>query len=284
MPTVITTINASDALEPTSRTNINNNFASLNANKLEVGNNLLDVVSKPSAINNILPSQTGNNGKFLTTNGTVASWGNSAGVPDASTIVKGITEISVTPVDPTTPIALGTNDVRCPQVDVSSITVDIVNALAGTGVPSGSNKFVTADTDALKELLANKDATVTLGASDTKYPTQKAVKTYVDNQIATRAASNPLGTWSGDIKANADGNGHQVTTDGFLVGYTDAVGGAPDITVYTDSNATPTTVRWYFSGTNGHTSFMIPVKKNDYYKVVLTSYTMTHMYFLPLGT
>lgn len=181
MPTVITTINAADKLEPDSRVNINNNFASLNTNKLEVANNLSDVASKPTAINNIMPDQTSANGKFLTSNGSAVSWGSPTGVSDASTTVKGIVEISATPAIPATPIALGVNDVKCPQVDVSTITADIVGAMAGSGVPSASNKFVTADTDALKELLSNKDATTTLGTSDTKYPTQKAVKTYVDS-------------------------------------------------------------------------------------------------------
>jgi hypothetical protein len=57
-------------------------------------------------------------------------------------------------------------------------------ALAGSGTPSAANKFVTADTDALKELLANKKTTSTLSEnSDTYYPSQKAVKTYVDTSI-----------------------------------------------------------------------------------------------------
>jgi hypothetical protein len=70
-------------------------------------------------------------------------------------------------------------------------TTDEKAALAGSGTPSASNKFVTADTDALKEVLSNKDATTTLGTSDTKYPTQKAVKTYVDgNPITSTNGSN----------------------------------------------------------------------------------------------
>lgn len=38
-------------------------------------NNLSDVANAASAINNILPTQTSNSGKYLTTNGSVASWG-----------------------------------------------------------------------------------------------------------------------------------------------------------------------------------------------------------------
>ena len=42
---------------------------------------------------------------------------------------------------------------------------------------------------ALKEDLTNKSTTTTLGTSDVLYPTQKAVKTYVDAQVATAAIS-----------------------------------------------------------------------------------------------
>jgi len=186
--TSIITLLSTDALYPLSLNNINANFAALNAGKLDVFNNLSDVANAATAINNIMPSQTGNNGKFLITNGSAISWGSPSGIPTASTTVLGIAEISATPVDPLIPIALGVNDLRCipAGVSVASITQDLINAIAGTGVPSASNKFVTNDTlttfEALAELLANKDATITLGTSDTKYPSQKAVKTYVDNQ------------------------------------------------------------------------------------------------------
>jgi hypothetical protein len=45
---------------------------------LQSGSNLSDVCSASTSINNILPSQTSNSGKVLTTNGTVASWGTAA--------------------------------------------------------------------------------------------------------------------------------------------------------------------------------------------------------------
>ena len=42
------------------------------------------------------------------------------------------------------------------------------------------------------ENVANKDATATLGTSDTLYPSQKAVKTYVDTRIL-RGTGTPEG-------------------------------------------------------------------------------------------
>ena len=79
---------------------------------------------------------------------------------------------------------------------------DQKDALAGSGTPAAGNKFVTADTDALKVLLSNKDTDGTLAAdSDTKYPSQKAVKTYADTKVSdwtngntTRAAAAASGT------------------------------------------------------------------------------------------
>lgn len=62
-------------------------------------------------------------------------------------------------------------------------------ALAGTGSPSGSNKYVTKDTNDLNQVISNLDTTAVLGTSDTKYPSQKAVKTYVDNNKTTTARS-----------------------------------------------------------------------------------------------
>ncbi len=107
-------------------------------------------------------------------------------------------------------------------------------------------------------------------------------KTYVDAQVATKV----LGTWG---NATADGAAHQVTTDGFLVGYaTNAGGNALDVVVYTDSSNPPTTVR-----ANPHNptttagsilGWCVPVKKSDYYKISPAGgTTVTAAYFLPFG-
>jgi hypothetical protein len=60
------------------------------------------------------------------------------------------------------------------------------NALVGSsGTPGSGNKYLTEDDKTNNiEVLANKDTTTTLGTSDTKYPSQKAVKTYVDKKTA----------------------------------------------------------------------------------------------------
>ncbi|MRX48544.1 hypothetical protein [Pedobacter puniceum] len=63
---------------------------------------------------------------------------------------------------------------------------------------SDANKPISNATKAAldtKENLANKSSSITLGTSDVLYPTQKAVKTYVDNTFATIAtgATGPAG-------------------------------------------------------------------------------------------
>lgn len=113
-----------------------------------------------------------------------------AGAPDAATGTKGIAKLSVAAASATGPIVVGDNDPRVPTAaQVGYIPTSAQkDALAGTGTPSGSNKYVTADTDALKQLLASLATGPSLGTSDVLYPSQNAVKSYVD-------ASVPALTW-----------------------------------------------------------------------------------------
>lgn len=175
----IVVIQSSDLIT-NSRAVINANFSYLDGDKLKISNNLSDVASAPTAINNILPTQAALGGKVLGTDGSNVSWVDPSGATHASTVVEGVVFMSTAPSSSSHPIAVGDNDTRMP-------TQAMRDALAGTGTPAGTNKFVTADTDALKELLSNKDTTGTLGTSDTKYPSQKAVKTYVDTTIGSVA-------------------------------------------------------------------------------------------------
>jgi hypothetical protein len=168
----ITTINALDLIT-NSRAVINTNFANLNSEKAEKSSNLSDMTVPNTALNNILPTQTTFAGKVLGTDGANTSWVDPSGAAKATQSVQGITALSVAAADPALPKAVGDNDPRVPTQNEN-------DALAGTGTPSSSNKFVTADTDALKELLSNKATSTSLGTSDSLYPSQNAVKSYVD--------------------------------------------------------------------------------------------------------
>lgn len=266
----ITTIQATDQITD-SRAVINTNFSNLNTDKMEKSANLSDVAVKATAQNNLLPTQATFGGKVLGTDGTNVSWVDPSGAAKATQAVQGITALTVAAADPLLPKAVGDNDPRVPTQDEN-------NALAGTGTPSASNKYVTADTDALKELLSNKDTTTTLGTSDTKYPSQNAAKVYTDTQVATKV----LGAW-----ATAGTGNTQATTDGFLVGYITGAGGeTPEINIKSDATATPTVVR--FQGKIQNTTagnsigFCVPVKKNDYYIVNGVTGTLTK-FWIPFG-
>jgi hypothetical protein len=68
-----------------------------------------------------------------------------AGAPDASTTTKGIAKLSVNPVSPTLPIAVGDNDTRLPtSAQVGYIpTSGQKDALAATTTPGSGNLFIT---------------------------------------------------------------------------------------------------------------------------------------------
>jgi hypothetical protein len=111
-----------------------------------------------------------------------------------------------------TPFAVGADSTSIAPVGVSlaTLTANEVAALAGTGTPNSTNKYVTSDTAAGYQTTANLDTTTTLGTSDTKYPSQKAVKTYVDNSLltvppTTQTADSNL-SWSDDATVNFTNN------------------------------------------------------------------------------
>jgi hypothetical protein len=79
-------------------------------------------------------------------------------------------------------------------------TASYVSATTSAAVAAETTSRISAD--ALKENLSNKDTTGTLGVSDTKYPSQHAVKTYVDTQtgtINTNLASEITARTNGDL-------------------------------------------------------------------------------------
>jgi hypothetical protein len=90
---------------------------------------------------------------------------------------------------------LGTSDVLFPTQNAVKIYVDAATSKTNLGInnvdnTSDVNKPISILTQAAldaKENTANKSATTTLGTSDVLFPTQNAVKTYVDAAVATTA-------------------------------------------------------------------------------------------------
>jgi hypothetical protein len=89
-----------------------------------------------------------------------------------------------------------------------------------------------------------------------------------------------LGSW---VDKSASYGAQQAATDGFVLTYT------ADVSVYhtgyTDANADPTTIRAKGGANNAnvYASICMPVKKGDYWKVVVSSGTPT-VYWIPLGS
>ena len=110
-------------------------------------------------------------------------------------------------------------------------------------------------------------------ASDLK--TRLAVSVNNDGTIKPQ-----LGSW---VDKSGGYAAQQAATDGFVCVYGTSTGADFVATGYTDVNSTPTTIRAAANGTHTYpTGFMMPVKKGDYWKVVLTSGTTIAVYWIPL--
>ncbi len=109
---------------------------------------------------------------------------------DASATVKGVTKLSVAPVSPTDPIAVGTNDGRVPTQTEN-------DALVGTaGTPSTSNPYATKQTTDLLAPLATTTPLVTAAQFTVGALNNALVKTYFNIQL-------PFILWTGAIVNDA---------------------------------------------------------------------------------
>jgi hypothetical protein len=93
-----------------------------------------------------------------------------------------------------------------------------------------------------------------------------------------------LGAWSS--KTSSYG-AQQAATDGFViasVGFSES--GRLD--AYTDAASDPTTVRCHCSNDNGgnldNETITMPVRKGDYWKIVISNATVNSVYWIPLGS
>lgn len=99
------------------------------------------IASLQSQIDTLIPSQTGNSGKFLTTNGTVTSWatvsgGGSGTVTSVAATVPAFLSITGSPITTSGTLAIG----------LSGTALPVVNGGTGTTTPSivaGTNVTVT---------------------------------------------------------------------------------------------------------------------------------------------
>jgi hypothetical protein len=120
--------------------------------------------------------------------------------------------------------------------------------------------------------------------SDLTVPTTGAIKGYTD-------AKYTFGAWTDEDSATdtlIKDTIYKADCDGFIVVNYTSTSVDTEILGYTDSSATPTTVRFRLSTTsisgNKGVSFTMPVKKDDYAKVTSSGATAPTIFWLPIGT
>jgi hypothetical protein len=108
-----------------------------------------------------------------------------------------------------TTTTLGTSNVLFPTqnavktyVDSNITSVNANNTALQATVAANAN--ATNEALALKEDAANKSTTTTLGTSNVLFPTQNAVKTYVDSQVSSATIPDANATTKGKIKLAGD--------------------------------------------------------------------------------
>ncbi|MFV5696366.1 beta strand repeat-containing protein, partial [Flavobacterium sp. LB3P122] len=89
-------------------------------------------------------------------------------------------------------------------IDKTMVGLGNVNNTSDASKPVSTATQIALD---LKEDLSNKSNTITLGASITLYPTQNAVKTYVDNQVAATTTPDATSSVKGKIQLAGDLSG-----------------------------------------------------------------------------
>ncbi|MEY2739272.1 MAG: hypothetical protein RL259_1181 [Bacteroidota bacterium] len=75
------------------------------------------------------------------------------------------------------------------QASITSNATAATNAITAVQADVDANESATTSALALKEDAANKSTATTLGTSNVLFPTQNAVKTYVDNQVSNVSAN-----------------------------------------------------------------------------------------------
>lgn len=163
-------------------------------------NNLSDVGSTATAINNIVPSQTGNNAKFLTTNGSTVSWANvsgaSGGTVTSVTFTGDGTVLSATPSS-----AITSSGTLTASINVQSPGTVLNNSGSTSAAPTFTATAVlgkpstTAGTLALNSLVGGTVTLSSIGVSGTyiwKYPTTLGTS---GQALTSGGAGNQL-TWT----------------------------------------------------------------------------------------
>jgi hypothetical protein len=108
----------------------------------------------------------------------------------------------------------------------------------------------------------------------------------ITNDGSLNVTPTAFGSW---VNKSSSYGAQQAATDGFVVVVGIVNAGGESIIGYTDASSNPTTARCQMTtdtavDTNNY-SFTMPVRKGDYWKVVLSgAATLTSIYWIPLGS
>ena len=172
-----------------------------------------------------LPSQTGQSGKFLTTNGTTASWGNA--VENAATGTSSLT-IFGTPTSSPMAINIG---------ESSSASSFYAIAVGPFSIASGSGSIALGTT-----AIASADGAVQLGQGTNSSANTLQFKSY---QLLDSSGNIPSGRLINALPSQTGNSGKFLTTDGTSASWATVQGGgggAPTLTWYTGNTGTTVTI------------------------------------------
>lgn len=181
---------------------------------LPVANGGTGSTTTTGAANAILPSQTSNSGKYLTTNGTDTSWGTVTSNPGTVTSITAGTGLSGGTITSSGTIAVANTAVTAGSYTTANITVNAQGQL--TAASSGSVSAVTSV--ATGNGLSGGTITST-GTLVVACPTFNTVGSYcftkilLNNQAGTLSAGSNYAVGSGNLQMQT-GSMVQNTTDG----------------------------------------------------------------------
>jgi hypothetical protein len=225
-----TTLGTSDVLFPTQnavKTYVDGSVTNANsANTAAIAAVQADVDANESASNAadvVLQNNITTLGNTVTTNATnttasLALKENTANKSTTTTLgtsdvlfptqnaVKTYVDGSITNVNSanTAAIAAVQADVDANETTSNAADVVLQNNITTLGNTVTTNATNTTASLALKENTANKSTTTTLGTSDVLFPTQNAVKTYVDAQVASATIADATSSVKGKIQLTGD--------------------------------------------------------------------------------
>jgi hypothetical protein len=203
-----TTLGTSDQLFPTQnavKTYVDTNITTVNANNTALQNTVTanataattaiaavqaDVDANETAANNALATKENAANKSTTT-----TLGTSDQLFPTQNAVKTYVDTNIS--------AVNANNTAL-QNTVTANATAATTAIAAVQADVDANETAANNALATKENAANKSTTTTLGTSDDLFPTQNAVKTYVDTQVASATIADADATTKGKIQLTGD--------------------------------------------------------------------------------